>query len=72
MLRYYIKYIPNVDLLKLKVMKLVYKGKVAFNIDGMTIHFSLAIPLNKTFNELKALSDEKGDNSLKNMINYIY
>ncbi len=63
MLRYYIKDITNVDLLKPNVMKLVYTGKVAFNIDGMTIHVALASPLNKTFNEFKALSDGKGYNS---------
>jgi hypothetical protein len=63
MLRYYIKDIPNVDLLKPNVMKLVYTAKVAFHIDGMTIHVALAILVNETFNEFKALSDEKGYNS---------
>jgi hypothetical protein len=59
MLRYYIKYIPNVNPLKPKVMKLAYIEKVAFSINGMTIHSTLAIPLNKNFNEVKALNDEK-------------
>jgi len=59
MLRYYIKNIPNVDLLKPKIMKLTYIGKVVFNINGMTIHLALAIPLDKNFNEFKALNDEK-------------
>jgi hypothetical protein len=59
MLKYYIKDIPNVDILKPKVMKLTYIGKTTFNIDGMTIHLAFAIPLNKIFNKLKTLSDEK-------------
>jgi hypothetical protein len=59
MLRYYIKDNPNVDPLKPKVMKLTYTGKYIFNINGMTIRSTFAIPLNKNFNEFKALSDEK-------------
>ncbi len=59
MLRYYIKDISNVDPLKPKVMKLTYTRKITFNINGMTIHSTLAIPLNENFNELKTLSDEK-------------
>jgi hypothetical protein len=65
MLKYCIKDIPNVDLLKPKVMKLTYIGKVAFKINGTTIHFTLVIPLNKKINELKALSDEKCDSLIK-------
>jgi hypothetical protein len=38
---------PNVDPLKPKVMKLTYTWKVTFNINGTTIHFTIAIPLNK-------------------------
>jgi hypothetical protein len=53
------KEIPNVDPLKPKVMKLIYIGKVAFNINGMTIHLRLVILLGKKINELKTLSDEK-------------
>ncbi len=37
-----------------------------FNINGMTIHLAFAIPLNKKFNELKAVSDEKHDNLIQN------
>jgi len=59
MLKYYIKDITNVNPLKPKVMKLAYIGKVTLNINGMTIHFAFAIPLNNFFNKLKALSDEK-------------
>jgi hypothetical protein len=59
MLRYYITDIPNVDPLKPKLMKLAYTTKATFNINGMTIHSTLAILLNKKFNELKALNDEK-------------
>ncbi len=66
MLRYYIKEIPNVDPLKPKVIKLTCIGKTTFNIYGMTIHSTLAIPLKNKFNELKALSDEKRDNLIKN------
>ncbi len=40
-------------------MKLTYSEKSTFNINGMTMHLALAISLNKKFNELKALSDEK-------------
>jgi uncharacterized radical SAM superfamily protein len=64
MLRYCIKDIPNVNL-KPKVMKLTNIGKTTFNINGVTIHFTLVIPLNKFFNEVKALNDEKGDNLIK-------
>jgi hypothetical protein len=65
MLRNYIKDIPNVDLLNPKVMKLTYTEKVIFNINGVTIHSTFAIPLNKNFNELKALSDEKRDSLIR-------
>ncbi len=61
MLRYCIKDIPNVDPLKPKVMKLTYIGKAAFNNNGMTIHFTLVILLNKQINEFNAVSDEKRD-----------
>jgi hypothetical protein len=46
-------------------MKLTNIGKTTFNINGVTIHFTLVIPLNKFFNEVKALNDEKGDNLIK-------
>jgi len=72
MLIYYIKDIPNIGPLKPKVMNLTYIAKVAFNITSMTIHSTLAINLNKKFNELKTLSDENHDSLLKIMINYIY
>jgi len=61
MLRYCIKDIPNVGPLKPKVMKLTYIGKATFNNNGMTIHFTLVILLNKQINEFKAMSDEKRD-----------
>ncbi len=66
MLRYYIKDIPDVDPLRPKVMKLAYRKKYIFNINGMTIHSTFAIPLNKNFNELKTLSDEKCDSLIRN------
>ncbi len=59
MLRYYRKDILNVDPLKPKVMKSMYIGEVTFNINSMTIHLGLVIPLEKKINEQKALSDEK-------------
>jgi hypothetical protein len=40
-------------------MKLTYTRTTSFNIDNTTIHFALAIPLNKFFKELKTLNDEK-------------
>ncbi len=54
--------ITNVDPLKPKVMKLTYTRKVTFNINGRTIHFALAISLNKILTKLNALNDEKCDN----------
>ncbi len=59
------KKILNANPLKPKVMKLTYIGKITFNINGMTIHLALVIPLNKKFNELKSLSDEKCDSLIK-------
>jgi hypothetical protein len=59
MLTYYIKYRPNIDPLKVKIMKLIYTKKSYIN--GITIHFAFYIFLNKSFNELKALNDEKYD-----------
>jgi hypothetical protein len=41
MLHYYIKDIIGDDPLKSKVMKLVYIGKMTFNINGMIFHFTL-------------------------------
>jgi hypothetical protein len=46
-------------------MKLIYTRKITFNINGMAIHSTLAIPLNKNLNELKKLSDEKCDSLIK-------
>jgi hypothetical protein len=59
MLRYYIKGMTNANLLKPKIMESTYIKKIAFNINGKTIHSTLLIPLNKKFNELKELSDER-------------
>jgi hypothetical protein len=44
-LQYYIKQIRNANPLRLKIMKLTYTRKVAFNINGTTIHSRLATPL---------------------------
>jgi len=65
MLRYYTKQITNVDPLKPKIMKLAYIRKTRFNINGTTIHFVLAIPLNKNLTEVDALSDEIWDIFIK-------
>jgi hypothetical protein len=43
MSKYYIKDIPNANLIRCKVMKLAYTRKNAFNVNGTTIHFTLAI-----------------------------
>jgi hypothetical protein len=40
-------------------LKLAYTRKVAFNINGTTIHSTLAIPSSKNCNEFKAINDEK-------------
>jgi hypothetical protein len=64
-LQYYIKQIRNIDPLKPKIMKLTYTRKVAFNINGRTIHSRLATPLNKNYNDIKTLSDEKCDILIK-------
>jgi hypothetical protein len=50
-LQYYIKETTKIDPLKPKVIKLTYIRKTTFDINGTTIHFALAIPLNKIFNE---------------------
>ncbi len=46
---------PNINLLKPKIMKLMYTKKVVFNIN----HTLFIIPLNKNFNELQISNDEK-------------
>jgi hypothetical protein len=62
MLRYiYAKDLPNIALAKPKIMKLANIGIIAFNINGITIHSTLVIALNKIFNELKTLNNEKHD-----------
>jgi len=37
---------PHSDLLENKVLLMAYTRKATFNIDGITIHSSLSIPLN--------------------------
>ncbi len=46
-------------------MKLSYTWELTFNINGTTIHYAFAIPLNKNYNELKTLNDVK--QMVKNM-----
>ncbi len=65
MLQYYIQETPNPNPLKPIIMKLTYTWKTTFNIDGTTIHSTLAIPINKTFNKFKALNDERCDILIK-------
>ncbi len=40
-------------------MRLTYTRKKTFNINDITIHYALAILLNKNLTNLKSLSDEK-------------
>jgi hypothetical protein len=47
MFRYYIIETIDVNFLKTKIMKLAYTRRTTFNINGSTIHSTLAIPLNK-------------------------
>jgi hypothetical protein len=42
---------PHANPIKPKIVKLAHIGKVAFNINGTTIHYTFVIPLNKNFNE---------------------
>jgi len=46
-------------------MNLAYIGKTTFNINGMTIHFTFGITLNKNSKELKILSHERCDTWIK-------
>jgi hypothetical protein len=48
-------------------MKLTYSWKTIFNINGTTIHFALAILLNKNFNKLKSFIDPKNENLVKTL-----
>jgi len=45
--------------LKQKIMKLTYIRKITFHINGTTIQSTFTIPLNKNYNEFKALNDKK-------------
>ncbi len=65
MLIYYINNIPHSNPIKPKIVKLAHIGKATFNINGTTIHFTFVIPLNKNFNELKNLNDEKHKTLIK-------
>jgi hypothetical protein len=42
-------------------MKLTYTSKTTFNINSTTIHFALAMLLDKKLRKLKTLRDEKCD-----------
>jgi len=61
MLQYYIQETHNPNPLKPIIMKLIYTRKTTFNIVGTMIHSTLAIPINKNFNEFKASNDERCD-----------
>jgi hypothetical protein len=50
--------------LKKKVLFMAYNGKTTFNIDGITIHSSLFIPLNCKY--LPSLSSKR----LNNLVNF--
>jgi hypothetical protein len=64
MLHYYIQETHNPKPLKPTIMKLTYIRKLTFNINDTTIHFALAIPINKKFKKFKALNDERCDISI--------
>lgn len=51
-------------------MRLTYTRKKTFNINDITIHYALAILLNKNLTNLKSLSDEKVTLQKKCMINF--
>jgi hypothetical protein len=63
MLNCYTKQITNVNPLKPNVMKLTYT--VTFNTNGTTIHYALAIQLNKNLIRHNALNDERHDTFIK-------
>ncbi len=67
MLQYYIRQTLNFNPLKPMIMKLTYTRKTT-NINNAMIHFALAIPINKNFNEFKALNDERHDILFKTYI----
>jgi hypothetical protein len=66
-LKYYIKN-AKFNLLKPKIMKLVYTKKVIFKFN----HTLFIISLNKNFNELQVSNDEKMTFNKKFMINCDY
>jgi hypothetical protein len=51
-------------------MKLTYIGKTTFNFNGTTTCYALVIPLNRKFNEFKALNDVKHDTLTRHIINF--
>jgi hypothetical protein len=54
---------PNLDPLKKIALFMAYIRKAAFNIDGITIHSSLSIPIN--CKDLPSLNFEKLNNLVK-------
>jgi hypothetical protein len=54
---------PHLDLLENKVLFMAYTRKATFNIDGITIHSSLFIPLN--CKDLPSSSLQRLDNLVK-------
>lgn len=44
---------------KQTIFKMAYIRKIAYNIGGTILHLRLLIPLHKSINDLKPLSDEK-------------
>ncbi len=56
---------PHANPIEPKIVKLVHIGKTTFNINGTTMHSTFVILLNKNFNELKTLNDEKHNTLLK-------
>jgi hypothetical protein len=70
MFQCYVKETINAYPLKPEVMKLRYIRKIKININGTTIHSTLAILLNSCFNELKTSNDEKHDTLIKPYIQF--
>jgi hypothetical protein len=57
--QFYLKQNKIFDPSKQTVFKMAYIGKIAYNISGTILHLRLLIPLPKSINDLKPLSDEK-------------
>jgi hypothetical protein len=48
----------SADLEKIKALVMAYTGKVAFHVDGTTIHSALNVPVNQSLTNLSNLSSD--------------